>query len=208
MLGTPVRTHVRIMSRSEGYEAELVGVTISPEAAAWIKEEAEHHLNALLDNAGAAGPRWIGERVNESLNGPNDRRFHEVITELRNALRPFAPHEWFRRTDIDSSGQHILRRVRMYGVRYVVDLVQVPLSQEAMRYMSKLGREQLILIEKVSDWTVRFDLLAAILDQLLQAESRQQERVLAAEILSALQDTPHEQWLTSQPRERRDDYDD
>jgi hypothetical protein len=196
------------MSRSEGYEAELVEVTISPEAAAWIKEEAEHQLNMLLDNAGAAEPRWIGERVNESLSGPNDRRFRELITELQNALRPFAPRDWFKRSDIDSSGQHILRRVRLYGARHVVDLAQVPLSQEAMRYLSKLGREQLLLIEKNSGWTVRLDLLAAILDLLLQAESRQQEHRLASEILAALQDTPREQWLTSQPREQRDDYDD
>jgi hypothetical protein len=192
------------MSRSEGYEAELVEVTISPEAAAWIKEEAEHQLNMLLDNAGAAEPRWIGERVNESLSGPNDRRFRELITELQNALRPFAPRDWFKRSDIDSRGEHILRRVRMYGMNYVVDLVQVPLSQEAMRYLSKLGREQLLLIEKNSGWTPNLELLAEVMEMLLKAESRQRERPLAQEILAALRDTPHSRWFTSQRREIRD----
>lgn len=204
MSGTPVRTRVQIMSRDEGYRAELVEVIISPEAAAWIKDEAEHQLNMLLDNAGAAEPRWIGERVSKSLNGPNDRRFYEVVTELRNALRSTPAGQWFRRTDLDSRGEYIPHRVRIYGSKYVVDLVQVPLSVEAMRYVDKLGRDQLVLIEKNSGWSLNLTLLAEVMEVLLRGESRQQERRLAEEILAALRGTPHDQWFTSQRREIRD----
>jgi hypothetical protein len=201
MSGKPVPTRVQISSREEGYRAELVEVTISSEAAEWIRREAEHQLNFMLDSSGAAPLDRLGKAVQEALERPADHHSQAIVSELRNALRHIRPQEWFRRTDLDSSGRHIMRRVRVYRERYLVELVEVTLSQDAMRYLSKLADEQLRVIESGASF-VQLDLLAETLGLLLRRESRSRERVWAREILDALKDIPHEEWFTLKRRER------